>query len=334
MSAMSQQRHWIDAIIACAHEHQDHVILACRAVAGPHHYFVRDMTGISGITLSVEGSTSEPPAALEARLNTALALLDGWSAGAPKAEARARAAPPLAWLAPLFGGEAGVLALEAYLVRSNELALMQIRDSMGDRAKRFGHALDLLVANAFALTGDLARGFVAYRSHADGYFLRFRDPTSARRSFDLMYEKQASRLRERVEWLMRHLASEPADGGDPASAWVLHARALRDEVRPLFERGTLQMGIDSLEGVPTWDERLEESRFHLAISENREFQEFMATSPGFMAARVVLNFLYVHLHRIGLQFTERIALCHLVARAIEDIHGVDAVEIVRGYMRV
>jgi len=65
--------------------------------------------------------------------------------------------------------------------------------------------------------------------------------------------------------------------------------------------------------------------------ESEAFRHLLVDDPEFKRYRLLLNYTYLHLARLGVTGYERFRLCHLAANAVEEALGVDAMEAVARY---
>jgi hypothetical protein len=54
----------------------------------------------------------------------------------------------------------------------------------------------------------------------------------------------------------------------------------------------------------------------------------MYRDPRFLRYRLMLNYTYLHLTRLGVPGLHRYLLCHLAANAVEEVYGVSALDLV------
>lgn len=185
---------------------------------------------------------------------------------------------------------------------------------------RLAVGLDLVLAATHAFAdGTIADGFVSLRSHAEAFLANLTDPDRTRASWNRQYARLADMLRARVR------AVTGAVDGDhtlaPAAAgWVGLLREYEHAGKELIDGGLLTFGDEQAAGEP-------DTSFHRALRENDRWDEVERSTP-FRTFRLLLNFTYLQLSRLGVTGIERSLLCHLAADAVEDEFGVSALDIV------
>ncbi|MFG6198652.1 hypothetical protein [Nonomuraea sp. JJY05] len=65
--------------------------------------------------------------------------------------------------------------------------------------------------------------------------------------------------------------------------------------------------------------------------ENPAYHEAIFTDPAFLRYRVLLNYTYLHLIRLGLTPLDRFRTCHLLADAVEDVYGLSGLDALRRF---
>ncbi|MFC3381530.1 thiopeptide maturation pyridine synthase [Couchioplanes azureus] len=229
---------------------------------------------------------------------------------------------------PVLGSEAAAELLEDFYHETNELvfgALAHVRGGGG----RLALAFDLMVATAHAMWPGIDRGFISYRSHAEGFIVRAPDPGARRASCDDRYRAQAPALRERLVTVLDGL-----DGpGQPVpfvAGWLAVLRRYREVAERLIASGELSFAAAERAAGPGgegegWNpEMLRHSDFHRKLQGPGGAMQALQRDPDFLAFRFALNYLYLHLNRIGVRPVERFLLCHLVANAVEEHYGISA----------
>ncbi|GAA4874115.1 thiopeptide maturation pyridine synthase [Saccharopolyspora cebuensis] len=230
---------------------------------------------------------------------------------------------------PVLGGAAAAALLEDFYHETNDTAfdmLAHVRAG-GDRLVL---ALDLMLATAHALWPGIDRGFISYRSHAEGFIVRAADPAARRAFCEERYRAQSLLLRERLTAV---LACLDGGGGDVPfiTDWVAVLARYRAAAEPLIGSGELsfaaaqrspEQGGAERRG---WDEgMLAHSTFHQLLQGEGGRMEQLQRDPAFLGYRFALNYLYLHLNRIGLRPVERFLLCHLISDAVEEHYGISA----------
>jgi len=70
------------------------------------------------------------------------------------------------------------------------------------------------------------------------------------------------------------------------------------------------------------------SPMHRAIAGSTAYKQMMYRDPRFLRYRLMLNYTYLHLSRLGVPGLTRYLLCHLAANAVEEVYGVSALQLV------
>ncbi|OJF15579.1 thiopeptide maturation pyridine synthase [Couchioplanes caeruleus] len=257
---------------------------------------------------------------------------------------------------PVLGSEAAAELLEDFYHETNDLAFGALAHVRGGGG-RMALAFDFMVATAHAMWPGIDRGFISYRSHAEGFIVRAPDPGTRRASCDDRYRAQAPALRERLVTVLDGL-----DGrGEPVpfvADWLAVLRRYREVAERLIASGELSFaaaertgpagaaaerigaagaaagaaaggGAEPGEERDGWDpEMLRHSDFHRRLQGPGGAMESLQRDPDFLAFRFALNYLYLHLNRIGVRPVERFLLCHLVANTVEDHYGISAEDFV------
>lgn len=133
----------------------------------------------------------------------------------------------------------------------------------------------------------------------------------------------SARLRE-VE-----AALAESDGTDATGSGVAFvrewARAVHRHQRiaqPLLASGEVSMGGAAV--APRMPTR-QLSEFHTLLLSDHGHQDFLVDDAWFASFRLAMNYLYLHLNRLGLAPMDRGLLCHLAARTVESVHGTSAI---------
>lgn len=167
----------------------------------------------------------------------------------------------------------------------------------------------------------IERGFLSLRSHADAFLSRTRDPTAVRAEFDERFRRQETALCDRL----RAVESALADGNGAVpfvEEWAAAVHRYQRIAHPLLASGEVSLtGAALAPRMPT----LRISEFHAVLQSDHGHMDFLWTDGWFASFRLVMNYLYLHLNRLGLKPVDRALLCHLAARAVEAVHGVDAI---------
>lgn len=232
----------------------------------------------------------------------------------------------------VLGSEAAADLLARFLAASTELAFdMAQWMRAGGQPLRLG--FDLMVAVAHGLSGDgIRRGFLSYRSHSEAFLCAWPEGHGQREDWDRWYAAHADQLVKRVRSVVSTL--DGTGGSVPfVEAWV---RLLE----PFLRRGRELIGAGEISldhRPPGWDPRrlgisatAEVSPFHQRLASNQRFLREVVGSPGFATWRLILNYQYLHLTRLGINPVQRALLGHLVSQAVEDEYGVSGIRMAAG----
>jgi hypothetical protein len=215
------------------------------------------------------------------------------------------------------------------------------------RCRKEEAAADLMMATAH-LAGPLRRSFTSFRAHAEGYLTWAADPAAARAAFDGAYERNEAAMTRRVRDVVAEVDGVTGGAGTGAPPglplvrqWATLLLPWRDRIGRLIAEGSLPMpGISS--GGP--DEktlrlgdltvaRREPSAFHQLVLGSEAYREAVFTDDGFTRFRVLLNYTYLFLTRLGLRPIDRFRLCHLIWRAVEDAYGISSIDVMRRFVQ-
>ncbi|MFK0264070.1 thiopeptide maturation pyridine synthase [Streptomyces angustmyceticus] len=195
-------------------------------------------------------------------------------------------------------------------------------------------ALDLMWATAAAAAipfedgrAPIERGVLSLRSHADAFLSRTNDPAACRARFDERFRRQEAALGTRLRAVEAALSvPESTDAAGPDAAfvreWAQTVRRHQRIAQPLLASGEVSMGGAAL--APRMPTR-QLSEFHRLLMSDHGHLDFLTDDAWFASFRLVMNYLYLHLNRLGLAPVDRGLLCHLAARTVESVHGTSAV---------
>lgn len=240
----------------------------------------------------------------------------------------------------VFLGEQGVELIEDYYESTNEVVLSILERTGSDRAKRLEETFDLMVITAATLA-EIKRSFLAYRSHAEGFIGDSRDPLRLRQHFDARYESQRQALQARIQQITSALNSELGDAPMQAD-WAKINRAFHQRARALIASGKVKVLVqeDMLAlwqpaHIKEFDRRkqtiMANSQFHEALQTNEAAQSFMQTDVEFLSARLILNYMYLTIARLGVSPMEKFFLAYLIARSVEEMHSLSTIESIKAY---
>ncbi|WP_309114232.1 thiopeptide maturation pyridine synthase [Saccharothrix sp.] len=178
-------------------------------------------------------------------------------------------------------------------------------------------ALELMPATSATARPPITRSFVSYRSHAEGYLHACGDPDAVRTAFEGHYRTH----RQSFVDCTREVLATP---GPFARAWAALCREYGPRVQPLIGQGLVFAPTPAEPPAIT-----PRAPMHAMMFGNRAFRQAVFANPGFLRYRFLLNCTYLQINRLGLTPYERMRTCHCAANAVEEIHGISAIELVR-----
>ncbi len=221
-----------------------------------------------------------------------------------------------------------VSLLEDFYVDTNELAFAML-DYLRQGHTLFSLSFDLMVTVAHTLGMHLTRGFISYRSHAEGFLLSCAQPGSMRAVFERKYSEQSAILTRRLRRLLEALDLDE-DTFPFTLSWSKLMATYWARAEALERNKQLGKRLDVTD-LPEPNEqlraRLVHSDFHSALESDQERKRALYNDSWFQCYRLVLNLLYLHLNRLGLRPLDRFLLCHLVANATEQVFDINVVEL-------
>ncbi|WP_083975908.1 thiopeptide maturation pyridine synthase [Kitasatospora azatica] len=222
----------------------------------------------------------------------------------------------------VLGGPAAADLLADYYVDTNDL-VFDILDWVRGGGSKMALGVDLFIAAAHRFLPPVTYGYMSYRGHADAFMAKM--PDGVRERFDRVYEGNAETFRQRVVKI-----TEAADYHDvvPFSALLDTLLRYRNQANELIGTGELALNTDENGDLEawgsTWSAWSDRSPFHQALGGHRTAADQLGGWNTFQQYRVVLNWLYLNMYRLGIGELERNLICHVVSRAVEDVHGVTA----------
>ncbi|WP_037604491.1 thiopeptide maturation pyridine synthase [Streptacidiphilus rugosus] len=224
----------------------------------------------------------------------------------------------------VLGGTAAADLLADYYVDTND-TVFAILDWIRGGGSRMALAVDLFLAAAHRFLPPVTYGYLSYRGHADAFLAK--NPDALRERFDRVYEANAERFRQRVVTV-----TGAADHHEVLRFGGLLDILLRyrNRAAKLIAAGGLALNSDA-NGEPeawgsSWSAWSERSAFHRTLGGHRGAADQLGGWDAFQQYRIVLNWLYLNMYRIGLGELERNLVCHVVSRAVEDVNGVTALD--------
>lgn len=228
----------------------------------------------------------------------------------------------------LLGDAVAAALVEDFYCESNALFLEMAAAVREGLDSVEGIALTVLLTTAEAV-GGMARNVGSFRSHAEGFIAQCVSPDQVRKAFDALSRSRRAAVAARMRQVVGTLDGT-ADSALPfAAAWARLARDFSERCEPLLTRDILLKSTHSREEALRNPKLSEYNRLGLS---SPEYIRRALLNPVFLRYRVVLNFAYLHLTRLGIAPRVRFALCHLSADAIEDVHGISAMEWMRSFV--
>ncbi|HEY4459204.1 MAG TPA: thiopeptide maturation pyridine synthase [Pseudonocardiaceae bacterium] len=218
----------------------------------------------------------------------------------------------------VLGGEATADLLADYYVDTNDV-VFDILDWVRAGGAKMSLVVDLFIGTANRFLPPITYGYMSYRGHADAFMAKM--PDGVRERFDHVYEANADHFRQRVVDI-----TAAADYHDVLSFSALLDILLRyrDRANVLIKSGELNLNPDAWGS--TWSAWSDRSPFHQLLGGHRGAADQLGGWNEFQRYRVVLNWLYLNMYRLGIGELERNLICHVVSRAVEDVHGVTATD--------
>ncbi|MGW2154534.1 thiopeptide maturation pyridine synthase [Nonomuraea sp. NPDC001699] len=186
-------------------------------------------------------------------------------------------------------------------------------------------ALGLMLANSVTLVPPITDSFVSYRSHSEGFIAQCADPEATRARFDAHYDAHRDRFTARVRAIMGTLDGRAAQPVPFVREWAGLMAAYRDRATPLIAQGKLIRPLVYNENEAARNP----AEIHRLMFGNRAFHRSVFEPPRFSCYRLLINYTYLQITRLGLTPPERMRLCHLAANAIEEVYNVNALDAIR-----
>ncbi|MFC5666097.1 thiopeptide maturation pyridine synthase [Kitasatospora misakiensis] len=228
----------------------------------------------------------------------------------------------------VLGGPAAADLLADYYVDTTGL-VFDILDWIRDGGSKMALGVDLFIAAAHRFLPPVTYGYMSYRGHADAFLAK--SPDGLRTRFDQVYEANAETFRRRLVEI-----TGAADYHDvvPFSDLLDTLLRYRNQADGLIGTGELALDTDP-NGDPeawgsTWSAWSDRSAFHQVLGGHRAAADQLGGWSTFKRYRVVLNWMYLNMYRLGIGELERNLICHVVSRAVEDVHGVTAMDRIEG----
>ncbi len=233
----------------------------------------------------------------------------------------------------ILEGEAGADLLASFYAATTPLAFAMLERIRGG-ASRQALSLILMLAVAHRHWGTpphLRVGFVSFRSHAEAFLVQCEHPDRVRAAFDRDYAAHRDALLGLV-----HGVIDALDGSRSAPfapEWLAALEPIASRAEALIGSGALTLAVQPDADVKAAVEATGGSALHRSMSEHPALRRLLVDDAAFKRYRLLLNYTYLHLARLGVTGAERYRLCHLAANAVEDALGVDAMNVIERYAR-
>lgn len=219
----------------------------------------------------------------------------------------------------MVGGSAGAKALECFYVETTRSGL-GVLEHLDHPAELRQFAFDLMIATVHAFSGvGLARGFVSFRSHSEAFLNWWPEGKGLREKWDRMSRKAAETLDERAHQIVTQL-----DCGEALSPLV---ESWLSSSSGTFQDSAYQISAGRLSIDPPWSTASRnDAPFDVSASPFHAAEQTGTTLNiiWFSQYRLLLNYSYLQLTRLGIKPGERFLLCHLAADCAERLFEVTA----------
>ncbi len=224
----------------------------------------------------------------------------------------------------VHGSDEAAELMAGYHADSTELAFRMTEDIVKGRP-RLGLAFDIMVCTAHALSGvGITTGFMSFRSHAEAFLAAYPEGSGLRPAWENHYRQYGASLPERVKRIVASL-DDGSGEVDFVDDWAELMRAYHQRARRLLARGQLPMDPQRQPSTGTSPDLAQVSPYHRAAFANPAVVRSL-TAEWFVVYRLMLNYTYLYMTRLGIAPVERFLLCHLAANAVEDTYDIVASE--------
>ncbi|MFI6093059.1 lantibiotic dehydratase C-terminal domain-containing protein [Streptomyces sp. NPDC051218] len=222
-----------------------------------------------------------------------------------------------------LGGPAAVDLFDRFHDLSTGTALRtlrhwQARAAAGHGSDRARAAVVLMLHGAMRFPGSLRLGAMSYRSHVEGAIMESPRPEQLRRELARFAERWTPALRPLAEQLLNSRDAPTEDDLPGVRTFLDGVELLVPHVRALLAADELHLPLAGRNGETTWDEALlRRSTFHHSLQRDPRWLTAAAQDPVLRLHRVLINWGYLHMTRLGVLPAQRLTLCHLVAELAE-----------------
>lgn len=245
---------------------------------------------------------------------------------------------PYEQLGAIIGSPGAAQLLEDYYLETNALVFSLIEQTRNNYTARLNACFDQLVALvAGASFLPLSKAYMSYRSHVEAYIVcepGVENAAHRRQRLADAYQQRKPAIQKRLAHVLDLLQHRPANlPGWLADMLTIH-RTYRDRALQSIQAGTLHLRNADEETENKQSQkgefRLAGSEFHTAVKANSAMRE-LNNDPVMLADRVILNFLYLHLSRLGMLNEDRYILDYYIAESIEELFHISPVEVIRSF---
>ncbi|WP_248963612.1 thiopeptide maturation pyridine synthase [Sphaerisporangium perillae] len=236
----------------------------------------------------------------------------------------------------VLGGDEAVDLLAAFYTDSTPLLFAMLDHVRAGRDGRLGVAMSLMLTVAHT-SHPITRSYVSYRMHAEGFITWAADPEATRAAFERDFRERRAALTGRVREVVAALDDPAAPPVPFVREWSALLERYRARAGTLMEDGRLAQPMTKpgeafearLGDLPV--PRRDPNELQRLIFDSPAYHEAVFANPAFLRYRVLLNYTYLHLTRMGLTPLDRFRLCHLLANAVEDLYGLSALDALRRF---
>ncbi|RKN65862.1 hypothetical protein D7231_23875 [Streptomyces klenkii] len=224
----------------------------------------------------------------------------------------------------VLGGPGAVALFDRFHQLSTRTALATltgVRSGAGERpgGHRARAAVTLMLHFALRFPGPLWLGGMSYRSHVEGAVMESPRPDELRRRLARFGDRWTPALQPLAEQLLSTGAGAAEHGEElPGMADFLDGvEELVPDARALLAADGLRLPLAGRNGETAWDDAvLRRSPFHRNLQRDPRWAVAAAQDPVLRLHRVLINWGYLHMTRLGVVPAQRLALCHVVAELV------------------
>ena len=231
-------------------------------------------------------------------------------------------------LANTIGSQGAAKLLTEYYTETNDLAFTLLEKTRNNYTARLSVCFDQLAALvATSPFLPLGRAYMSYRSHVEAYITcepAVEEPRLRRNRLEKAYEQRQKAVEQRIQRLLILIEKAP----ERLPSWLTSMIEIYQRYGERAFQGA-QEGVIQLKTNEDFEEnkqgvRVEESAYRMAVINNEAVLR-SSNEPIIIAHRIELNFLYLHLSRIGMLNEDRYMLDYYIANVIEKLLDIDPV---------